>query len=87
MLIDVRLEDKRRALHIHCHRIKPEAARRADVATMTEVITRLQRRWISRFAWLGSRAPRGRLDVRLLSDHLKRDMGLLDGNDPLGRHY
>lgn len=25
------------------------------------------------------------LDVRGLSDHLKRDMGFLDGNDPCGR--
>ena len=25
------------------------------------------------------------LDIRSLPDHLKRDMGILDGNDPLGR--
>ena len=53
---------------------------------MTNVIARLQRNWTSRFAWLGAGAPRGRLDVARLSDHLKRDMGFLDGNDPLGRH-
>ena len=63
-----------------------EAADKADVATMTEVIARQQRSWISRFAWLGARTPRDRLDIRGLSDHLKRDMGFLDGNDPLGRH-
>ena len=26
------------------------------------------------------------LDVGRLSDHLRRDMGFLDGNDPSGRH-
>lgn len=31
----------------------------------------------------GSR--RNRLDPRLLPDHLKRDMGFADGNDPRGR--
>ena len=25
------------------------------------------------------------LDIRSLPDHLKRDMGILDGNDPTGR--
>ncbi|MDX8455003.1 hypothetical protein RFM98_19810 [Mesorhizobium sp. VK9D] len=28
---------------------------------------------------------RGYVDVRELSEHLKRDMGFLDGNDPRGR--
>jgi len=28
---------------------------------------------------------RGYLDVRELSEHLQRDMGFLDGNDPHGR--
>jgi hypothetical protein len=32
------------------------------------------------------RTQRARLDVRSLPDHLKRDMGILDGNDPAGRH-
>jgi hypothetical protein len=31
-------------------------------------------------------AQKAPLDVRTLPDHLKRDMGLLDGNDPAGRH-
>ena len=31
-------------------------------------------------------ARKAPLDVRTLPDHLKRDMGLLDGNDPAGRH-
>jgi hypothetical protein len=53
---------------------------------MTEVFARLQKSWTSRFAWLAARTSRRRLDVRRLSDHLKRDMGFLDGNDPLGRH-
>ncbi|AZO10247.1 MULTISPECIES: hypothetical protein [unclassified Mesorhizobium] len=33
-----------------------------------------------------SRRRRGYIDVRELSPHLQRDMGFLDGNDPLGRH-
>jgi hypothetical protein len=32
------------------------------------------------FAKPGRRARRARLDARELSDHLKRDMGFLDGN-------
>jgi hypothetical protein len=52
---------------------------------MTQVFAKPNRSWISRFAWPGARTPRGRLDVGRLSDHLKRDMGFLDGNDPLGR--
>jgi hypothetical protein len=75
-----------RAAAYSTHRIQPEAVGKADVATMTEMRARLQESWISRFAWIGVRSPRGRLDVRRLSDHLKRDMGFLDGNDPLGRH-
>jgi hypothetical protein len=41
--------------------------------------------WLA--AWFtrpGRHARRARLDVRDLSDHLKRDMGFLDGN-PVGR--
>ncbi len=30
-------------------------------------------------------ARRRLLDARYLSDHLKRDIGFLDGNDPCGR--
>jgi hypothetical protein len=41
--------------------------------------------------WLGfllrrNAAPRTLLDPRTLSDHLKRDMGFLDGNQPYGKH-
>lgn len=39
--------------------------------------------------WNAFLAPRGRaarLDPRELSDHLKRDLGLLDGNGPAGPH-
>jgi hypothetical protein len=32
------------------------------------------------------RTRRQFLDVRTLPDHLKRDMGFMDGNDPAGRH-
>ena len=31
------------------------------------------------------RRRRGYVDVRELSEHLQRDMGFLDGNDPHGR--
>jgi hypothetical protein len=47
-------------------------------------------RWISflmpSLAWLGRGPRRDQLDVRGLSEHLKRDMGFLDGNDPSGKH-
>jgi hypothetical protein len=32
-----------------------------------------------------SRRKRGYVDVREISEHLQRDMGFLDGNDPRGR--
>jgi hypothetical protein len=45
--------------------------------------------WFSRptfvFPLLGRRPRRELLDVRRLSDHLKRDMGFLDGVDPTGK--
>lgn len=37
------------------------------------------------FHWF-SRRGRGYIDVRELSEHLQRDMGFLDGNDPRGRY-
>ena len=56
---------------------------------MTQLIV-TNHRWIStlmpRLNWLGRNARRNTLDVKRLSDHLKRDMGFLDGNDPSGRH-
>ncbi|HEV7254975.1 MAG TPA: hypothetical protein VGN97_17970 [Mesorhizobium sp.] len=36
--------------------------------------------------FLTPRRRAARLDPRMLSDHLKRDLGLLDGNDPAGPH-
>ncbi|MBE1206479.1 hypothetical protein [Aminobacter carboxidus] len=36
-------------------------------------------------AVFGWRSRKRLLDVRDLPDHLKRDMGYLDGNDPCGR--
>lgn len=36
-------------------------------------------------AVFGLRSRKRLLDVRDLPDHLKRDMGYLDGNDPGGR--
>ena len=58
---------------------------------MTQLIATMQnRRWISglmpRLGWFGARGRREMLDVSRLSDHLRRDMGFLDGNDPSGRH-
>lgn len=44
-------------------------------------------RWLARL--IEASTPRRRhplLDIRTLPDHLKRDMGILDGKDPLGRH-
>lgn len=45
--------------------------------------------WISLLArelsWFANRR-RGYVDVRELSEHLQRDMGFLDGNDPHGRY-
>ena len=44
------------------------------------------RHWLAPYLTEPSRkARRTRLDVRRLSDHLKRDMGFMDGNDP-ARH-
>ncbi|OHV86470.1 hypothetical protein [Mesorhizobium sp. ORS 3428] len=47
------------------------------------------RGWISlltrEFSRFASRR-RGYVDVRELSEHLQRDMGFLDGNDPHGRY-
>ena len=41
---------------------------------------------VLRLAAALTRRPRKRLlDARDLPDHLKRDMGFLDGNDPCGR--
>ena len=43
--------------------------------------------WLA--AFLGRRPRRARripLDMRTLSNHMKRDIGLLDGNDPRGPH-
>jgi hypothetical protein len=56
---------------------------------MTQLIA-TNHRWIStlmpRLNWFGRSARRDMLEVERLSDHLRRDMGLLDGNDPSGRH-
>ena len=46
--------------------------------------------WTSRLtaglAWRLAKSRKGHLDVRELSVHLRRDLGILDGNDPSGRH-
>ena len=89
MLIDVQLEDKAFRLHIEDVSINKGGPRRAGVSTMTQLIA-TNHRWLSglmaRVDWFGRRARRDVLDVRRLSDHLRRDMGFLDGNDPSGRH-
>ncbi|PSM17677.1 hypothetical protein [Nitratireductor sp. StC3] len=45
------------------------------------------RSWIGRVAafLVRPRSRRRRLDPRTLPDHLRRDMGFADGNDPRGR--
>ncbi|WP_127599068.1 hypothetical protein [Nitratireductor alexandrii] len=45
------------------------------------------RSWIGRVAAFLARprSRRRRLDPRTLPDHLRRDMGFADGNDPRGR--
>lgn len=42
------------------------------------------RAWAFLRALLPQRRRRALLDVRSLPDHLKRDIGALDGNDPRG---
>ncbi|MEI5680233.1 MULTISPECIES: hypothetical protein [unclassified Mesorhizobium] len=37
------------------------------------------------FSWPRATSHAASLDIRTLPDHLKRDMGILDGNDPSGR--
>ena len=91
MLIDVRLENKVLRPHIRRLSIK-EPGLKTEVTTMTQLIATMQNhRWISglmpRTGWFGARRRRDVLDVSRLSDHLRRDMGFLDGNDPSGRHY
>lgn len=41
--------------------------------------------WLARFATTFMRPRRALLDPRSLPDHLKRDMGFLDGNGPNGK--
>ena len=59
-------------------------------ALQTDGTRRHGRDWGARLAALFAgrkrRQRRARLDERTLPDHLKRDMGFLDGNDPAGRH-
>jgi hypothetical protein len=56
---------------------------------MTQLIA-TNHRWIStlmpRLGWFGGSTKRGMIEPAHLSDHLRRDIGLLDGNDPSGRH-
>jgi hypothetical protein len=58
------------------------------MATVQEKLVSTQiRGWLSLltrdFPWFSGRR-RGYVDVRELSEHLQRDMGFLDGNDPRG---
>ena len=89
MLIDVQLENNVFRLHIEHLSINKGSPWRAGVSTMTQLIA-TNHRWVSRLmarvGWFGTWARRDVLDVSRLSDHLRRDMGFLDGNDPSGRH-
>ena len=90
MLIDVQLENKALQPHLRGLPIN-EGGLKSGVKAMTQVIATTQNhRWLSglmpRMRWFGVRDKREMLDVSRLSDHLRRDMGFLDGNDPSGRH-
>lgn len=55
-----------------------------------KLFTKPSHSWISRlaagFTWRISRR-RAHLDIRDLSPHLQRDLGFLDGNDPMAKHH
>lgn len=52
--------------------------------TLTKTLAPLQT-WFTLLATSGRhRTRRGELDPRELSDHIKRDMGFLDGKEPAG---
>ncbi|PSJ56305.1 hypothetical protein [Kumtagia ephedrae] len=59
------------------------------MTTLQAPATTLHRRQGSWKSWLalafGRARPRAVLDPRTLPDHLKRDIGFLDGNDPSGK--
>ncbi len=89
MLVDVRLENKRGKRHI-AGMEKKGTRLRADVSTMAFLDSTPRRSgWFARLtASLLAYEPRphGRfLDTRGLSDHLKRDMGFLDGSGDINK--
>ncbi|WP_353643624.1 hypothetical protein [Mesorhizobium sp. WSM2239] len=89
MPIDIQLETSAFHLQIEGRWIKGATLEKV-VDTMTHATARLEQThsgflnsWLA--TWFARRGRRqARLDVRDLSDHLKRDMGFLDGN-PVGR--
>ncbi|RTM04541.1 MAG: hypothetical protein EKK31_16625 [Hyphomicrobiales bacterium] len=57
------------------------------VTVQKKLVSTPVRAWFSLLAWefpWFSGRRRGYIDVRELSEHLQRDMGFLDGNDPRG---
>jgi len=59
------------------------------ITVQERLVSTPARGWFSRllqeFPWFSGRR-RGYVDIRELSQHLQRDMGFLDGNDPRGRY-
>jgi hypothetical protein len=94
-MIDVRLEKYAFRAELPWRPINQERLGRAD-RTMADLYAWRTgsshwqgHGWGARLAALLSgrrrRQRHARLDERTLPDHLKRDMGFLDGNDPAGR--
>lgn len=54
------------------------------MSTVTLLATEPRSKLFRRITTLFRTRPRGHLDARYLSDHFKRDIGLLDGHVPAG---
>jgi len=90
MLINVQLENKASRLHITFSLIKKEPFE-DSVKTVTHASATAKNhdglfRLMLAVLAIPLRPRQQFLDVRTLPDHLKRDMGFMDGNDPAGRH-
>ena len=84
MLTNIQLEDKAIPPHISPMPSRRKDPSRGSVKSMAYISESLQRKgWLSRLAAILPVLTRPRhgdlLDVSGLSDHLKRDMGFLDG--------
>ena len=92
MLIDVQLENKAFRPHIRGLPIKQMALQRAeredhDTADRNDAEPPLDFRLDAAPGLVWRTQPGATCSTSArLSDHLRRDMGFLDGNDPSGRH-